>query len=320
MEIRSVTHERCRELMLTGSIQTAPDDFPSRLATSVTGYSLPYFVVSGPAYTSSYSSALVRAGDIGQLSGLLDGSTLLEADPPLLVPDSTVEAAVDAFIQSRVSSFNMGVKGLGGRFGDGYRDALERTLLLKSLQGELELDVVTGYISAAEKARPALACMEAGLSRVAMLDHKGSFDVGWDTHSNLDVQSGNFELLFADLNRLLEEAALRMGTGGGSLLDELTIVVVSEMGRAPKINYSGGKDHWTFTSAMLIGAGVKGGQVVGGFDESFLGRPMDLASGEVSDSGELITSAHLGATLLAMADMDPAEATDVSPITAVIAT
>jgi uncharacterized protein (DUF1501 family) len=84
-------------------------------------------------------------------------------------------------------------------------------------------------------------------------------------------------------------------------------VVISEMGRAPTINASGGKDHWTFTSAMLVGPQIAGGRVFGAYDEAYVGRPIDLASGEPTDNGTLLSTENLGATLLAMADVDPGE-------------
>ena len=116
------------------------------------------------------------------------------------------------------------------------------------------------------------------------------------------------------------ELAERPGSGGGALLDEVTVVVFSEMGRHPKLNTMNGRDHWTFTSAMLVGAGVRGGQVVGGFDEYAMGVPTDLASGAPSDAGETLLSSHFGATVLAAGGVDPAEyISDGAPVTAVLA-
>ena len=63
------------------------------------------------------------------------------------------------------------------------------------------------------------------------------------------------------------------------------------------------------------GAGVAGGRVVGAYDDTLLGRRVDLASGEVTDSGTLLGSEHIGATILALADVD----SEFSPISAVLA-
>ena len=115
------------------------------------------------------------------------------------------------------------------------------------------------------------------------------------------------------------ELATTFGPGGGRLLDEVTVVVFSEMGRAPRLNATGGKDHWTTTSALLLGAGVRGDQAIGGYDEALLGLPVDPRSGEVSDGGLRLSAGNLGATLVAMAGLDPDELADGhTPIRAAI--
>ena len=46
-------------------------------------------------------------------------------------------------------------------------------------------------------------------------------------------------------------------------------MVIGEFGRTPKINKLGGRDHWghVFSFAMA-GAGIRGGQVIGGSDKN----------------------------------------------------
>jgi hypothetical protein len=51
------------------------------------------------------------------------------------------------------------------------------------------------------------------------------------------------------------------------LLDETLVVVMGEMGRTPKINKDGGRDHWTNCySVLLAGGGVRGGVLYGQSD------------------------------------------------------
>jgi uncharacterized protein (DUF1501 family) len=51
------------------------------------------------------------------------------------------------------------------------------------------------------------------------------------------------------------------------LLDETLVVVMSEMGRTPRINGNAGRDHWTYCySVMFAGAGIRGGTVCGASD------------------------------------------------------
>ena len=45
------------------------------------------------------------------------------------------------------------------------------------------------------------------------------------------------------------------------------VVVLSEMGRTPKINKDAGRDHWTYCfSVLFAGAGIHGGTVHGASD------------------------------------------------------
>ncbi|HEX5269345.1 MAG TPA: DUF1501 domain-containing protein [Gemmataceae bacterium] len=85
----------------------------------------------------------------------------------------------------------------------------------------------------------------------------------WDTHTR------NFPILKENKLPGLDQtfAALMEDLSGRGLLDETLVVVMSEMGRTPRVNGAGGRDHWTFCySVMFAGAGVKGGAVCGASD------------------------------------------------------
>lgn len=50
-------------------------------------------------------------------------------------------------------------------------------------------------------------------------------------------------------------------------LESTLVVMMGEFGRTPKINTTGGRDHWSRAfSVVLAGAGVRGGQVIGASD------------------------------------------------------
>ncbi len=319
MEVRAVAHERCRRLLFTGKSQDIADDWPAILAGESSGYALPCVVLSGPSYTTQYTSSVVRVGESGQLSGLLDGSSLGSAEPPHQVPSSGTDAKIQAFLNQRIDQFATEAgRGQPQRYAMELQSSMEQIALVRASTG-LDLSVgVSGIAPVSERIRPALNCLERGEARCAVIEHAGQFDVGWDTHSNISMQGVHFELLFQDLLAIVGELERRRGVGGGSLLEETTVVVCSEMGRTPRINSNGGKDHWTYTSALLIGAGLRSG-VVGGYDDSLLGQPMDLDSGELFGGGTLISSENLGATLLAMAELDPAMGTGAPPIRALLA-
>jgi hypothetical protein len=86
----------------------------------------------------------------------------------------------------------------------------------------------------------------------------------WDTHSR------NFGILKETLlptydhtfSGLMEDLTAR------GLLEDTLVVVMSDMGRTPKINKNAGRDHWTFCySVLFAGAGVRGGSIYGASDD-----------------------------------------------------
>ena len=86
---------------------------------------------------------------------------------------------------------------------------------------------------------------------------------GWDTHHRNFPIYREYNLPQFDLtcSALLEDLS------NHGLLDETLVVVLSEMGRTPKINANAGRDHWTFCfSVMLAGAGIRGGTIHGASD------------------------------------------------------
>jgi hypothetical protein len=85
----------------------------------------------------------------------------------------------------------------------------------------------------------------------------------WDTHTRnfhilRDVNLPNFDRTFSALMQDLQDRGM---------LDETLVVVTSEMGRTPRVNGAGGRDHWTFCYSMFMaGAGIRGGTVCGESD------------------------------------------------------
>ena len=91
---------------------------------------------------------------------------------------------------------------------------------------------------------------------------KVDFDA-WDTHNN------NFAILKENKLPGFDQtfSALMSDLSSRGLLDETLVVVMSEMGRTPKINPRAGRDHWTYCYGVLFaGAGIKGGAAYGASD------------------------------------------------------
>ena len=85
----------------------------------------------------------------------------------------------------------------------------------------------------------------------------------WDTHANNDARMKSVLCPQFDqgFTALIEDLDTR------GLLEETLVVAVGEMGRTPKFNASGGRDHWgNVFSFVLAGAGIRVGQVYGASD------------------------------------------------------
>ena len=91
---------------------------------------------------------------------------------------------------------------------------------------------------------------------------------GWDHHDN--IKSG-IEKNMPETDRAI--AALIRDLDRRGLLANTLVMVSSEFGRTPKINPTGGRDHWPRVfSTMLAGGGMKAGYVHGASD-SLGGEP-----------------------------------------------
>jgi hypothetical protein len=85
----------------------------------------------------------------------------------------------------------------------------------------------------------------------------------WDTHTR------NFAILRENKLPHFDQTytALLEDLDQRGLLDETLVVVMSEMGRTPKINGNAGRDHWTYCYSMFFaGAGIRGGTIYGASD------------------------------------------------------
>lgn len=319
MEVRSVAHDTCLRISMTGTSLPGADDFPTLLAAnSLSAPLLPLLHLSGPNYTHDYGSAVVRVGSAGQLADLVDGGALALRDVPLSAPAAEVQALEDAYALARAQAFAARAgRGRAATVAQLAADAESRMAQLTEVASQLQLgqvgrDLSTDLVTLVD-------ALGSGLARVGMVAFDGYLGLGWDTHGvNFAVQGPNHEELFGALLAAAEALEAAPGEVAPSLLDEVTVVVLSEMARYPQLNPRDGKEHWTFTSFLLFGAGVAGGRVIGGYDDQVAGEAVDLASGDIHASGEALVPGHLGATLLALADIDPAEHFSEAPIAAVL--
>jgi uncharacterized protein (DUF1501 family) len=86
--------------------------------------------------------------------------------------------------------------------------------------------------------------------RIAMIETGG-----WDTHTG---QEGRLARQLTSLDTMI--AAIRDGLG--PIWQKTTIVVATEFGRTASSNGTGGTDHGTGSTAMILGGDVNGGKVI----------------------------------------------------------
>ncbi|MCO8120228.1 DUF1501 domain-containing protein [Stieleria sp. TO1_6] len=109
----------------------------------------------------------------------------------------------------------------------------------------------------------------------------GGWDMHQDLYGRLDERASQLDtalgILLKDLHR-------------SGLLDETLVVLTTEFGRKPALNVNAGRDHHpgAFCS-LLMGAGIKGGQVYGASDKTGFSVAKDHVS--VSDFNKTIAAA-----------------------------
>ncbi|MEO0321316.1 MAG: DUF1501 domain-containing protein [Myxococcota bacterium] len=301
IEVRSFVHRDCEKRVLTG---TPRDDAPDvgALTASCLGADrpIPYLVLGSTARAGDLESLTGRVGLTNQLLALADPA---QAYPdfmgaPNVVPTSAEEALLAGFRAEREASFGAAAaRRTATRRAEELRAARGRADQLRQFIGE------AGFGERALVADPA-AQLEVGIEALrrdfsqAVMVEIGSFD----THENNALQNNLHELLFASLDGLMG------GLEDAGLSDETMVVVVSEMGRTPLLNPSGGKDHWPVASAMIVGAGVRGGRTFGRTTSDFKSVRLDLETGEESAAGARIQTANFAAGVLEAAGVNAATA------------
>ncbi len=89
-------------------------------------------------------------------------------------------------------------------------------------------------------------------------------DGGWDTHAN------NFKTLKTSRIPPVDQALpqLLADLEDRGLLDSTLVLWLTDFGRTPKINSASGRDHWASSGfAIMAGAGIPGGSVLGATDD-----------------------------------------------------
>lgn len=104
--------------------------------------------------------------------------------------------------------------------------------------------------------------VEAGI-RFVTVQYDCVDGYSWDSHRNSDdVKKHLLPTFDQACSALLEDLEQR------GLLDDTLVIATGEMGRTPTANAQWGRDHWsTLFPAIIAGAGIPGGKVIGKSDK-----------------------------------------------------
>jgi Protein of unknown function (DUF1501) len=319
MLVRSIAHEICTMIALTGTTSGVAPDWPAIVANADLGaYVLPHLVISGPSYPGDLGVAVARTGINGQLEALVSGAVEDWSAIPVQYPDRVGESLIDRWLArragARAASYRSTVE---QQLVQQFADSMDKVTALKDLRFTMDFNAT---ILLEDQARVAVDALANKVSRCVTISFAGLQGQGWDTHADNDAaQSPLWEDLFGGLLQLQVLLDQTPGESAPTLADETLVVVLSEMNRTPALNGLNGKDHWPYTSALLIGSGITGDRVVGGFDDAYYGLTIDPATGDITEDGTVLSAEALGATLLQYAGVDPeAYVSGVEPLSGVL--
>jgi hypothetical protein len=168
-------------------------------------------------------------------------------------------------------------------------------------------DVCGGFNSTAPWAF-ALQLLKSDLVTSVNLRATSIANSSFDTHSSNGPQmhTNHLRIAFEGIGRMLLEMELTQLGNGKTLLDDTLVYIYSDFGRTfPKQ----GSDHHPATCAVLVGGGVVGNQMLGGYDETMdgspLGMPVDLINEDGHHEVRMPKSQDVAATVIRAFGLEP---------------
>ncbi len=154
-----------------------------------------------------------------------------------------------------------------GVLGAAHEPVVEARFMHRLAQADRERFGKTGFGDACVRS---IQLVEAGTRCVVVNMFDTLCDrVTWDCHA----ERRSFSSTLDDYRRTLcpsfdcAFAALLDALHQRGLLEETLVIAMGELGRTPRLNGNGGRDHWPGCwSIALAGGGVRGGQVIGASD------------------------------------------------------
>ena len=302
--VQSIVHSDCSKRILTGTASDTNPDIGSIAAHDLgIDRPVPYLVLGQTSYTGPYASLAARAGTANQISSLMDPAAAFPPPgnlAPRWFPDGTESDLIRAHVEATAERERAirGQMGSNARKIEDFLGSLERADELKAVGtfGDFDFTRDLGV-----QTDLAINAFSRDLCHVVQMEV-----TDWDTHDDNSRQALKHEDLYLGLDNLMTLLSTTPGSAAGTMLiDETVVVVVSEMSRTPKLNATGGKDHWPVTSALVMGAGVAGGRVIGASNDTLEGATIDLVSGNPTGDGVQLQYGNLAAGLLHLVGVDP---------------
>ena len=309
-----INHAECQRRIVTGTRENNRPDLGAMVAHGV-GLALPvpYLILGDIAYAGPYAASSARVGATNQIVELLGGAgagrpgaEVVEAVPDDVRVLTAEDAALRAYSEASLARARAerGATGYNRRRVEDFAESIARGDRLRALgnkfghRGEL--------LSLDAQVPLALDALEQGLSQTVMLSTR----LPWDTHSDNHLQAGYHDVSFASVAHLVDELVRRPGLAAGTkMIDDTVVLFFSEMARGCRVGGEPGhegKGHWQYTSAVVIGAGVRGGRTFGSTGPDMLGAKLDLHTGEPSAAGVQPFYANFIAGMLELCGIDPA--------------
>lgn len=297
ISVNSLVHEECARRVLTGASKTQADVASVAAAALGPHRPVPYFTLGANARSFGQEAQAATLGIANQLQSLVVPELAWPTAAERFAPSTAQDDAVAAYLSGRANQLgaDRGLRGSNATRLADYAESLDRAEQIRQFAPGSFLEDWSLYNSY-DSVSHAAAALAEDFSQAVFISDQGF----WDTHGGNRQQASLFNDMSGNLSSLFEALTL------AGIVDDTMVLVVSEMGRAPLINATAGKDHWPYTSAMVIGPGVRPG-VYGSTDDSLRQQRIDLHSGGQSDSGHALQTRDVLATVVELMGLDAAE-------------
>jgi hypothetical protein len=291
----------------SGNLGEGYPSIAALIAGNVAGEQGLAFISNGGYDFTADLVAPTRLNDTGSVARLAFPNRILGNNPDYLFHQPSTAGRIEAARSARREML------LGKSVLPRIKQAMNSLHLARA--GGNELRRLMGYLPQTfdssnnqlrRQAQVVCAAYKAGLTATANLAIGG-----FDTHSDHDNRQ------FAALQRLTEgvdflwDEAERQG-----IADKMVVVVGSDFGRTPGYNEGNGKDHWSITSMMLMGAGIQGNRVIGGTTDRHKPLTVNPQTLAMDEAGIRVKPGHIHRALRTLAGVDDSESNRIYNIDA----